>query len=263
MSSPLGLGKTLSPIESVAEWGFRMKCPKCGADNADGKLFCGDCGSELKKSPIKTTESSGTRGCVSCGRPIDWNAKFCKYCGHAYEEGATGAPKSDNSPAGGQNRTCVRCGRIIDWDANFCQYCGYDFRVSGGANNGWVAVAGGILLIIASSLGLIGAIINFIEGEIGVSAYVWYYGYSYAHYKIALWSGVSGLILFPMGIIGGAFAIAKRHWGVSLLLSIPAVIANILLIISLCIVVLFAIPALIMGIIGLSLIAVSSKQFTH
>jgi len=251
----LGLGKTLSPIESVAEWEFRMKCPKCGADNADGKLFCGDCGSELKKSPIKTTESSGTRGCVSCGRPIDQNAKFCKYCGHAYEEGATGAPKSDNSSAGGQNRICVGCGRTIDWDANFCQYCGYDFRVSGGANKGREAFVGGLLLIIASSLGLIGAVINFfiLSG--------WDYYGDYGYYIFALWSGVSGMILFPMGIIGGAFAIAKRHWMVSVLLSIPAVIASILLDISMYIGTLFAIPAFIMGIIGLILIAVSSKQF--
>jgi len=226
-----------------------MKCPKCGADNADGKLFCGDCGSELKKSPIKTTESSGTRGCVSCGRPIDWNAKFCKYCGHAYEEGATGAPKSDNSSAEGQDRNCVGCGRTIDWDANVCQYCGHDFRVSGGANKGRGASTGGILLIIASSVGLIGAIINSIH-----SFSSWYYPFAQP-------SGALGLILFPMAIIGGAFAIAKRHWMVSLLLSIPAVIASILLIISMYIGILFAIPALIMGIIGLILIAVSSKQF--
>jgi predicted RNA-binding Zn-ribbon protein involved in translation (DUF1610 family) len=26
----------------------------------------------------------GTRICVSCGRPIDWNAEICTYCGHTY-----------------------------------------------------------------------------------------------------------------------------------------------------------------------------------
>jgi len=28
--------------------------------------------------------NTGTRGCVSCGRAISWDANVCPYCGHDY-----------------------------------------------------------------------------------------------------------------------------------------------------------------------------------
>jgi RNA polymerase subunit RPABC4/transcription elongation factor Spt4 len=225
-----------------------MKCSKCGAENNEGTRFCGDCGKELETRLIER-EKGMMKGCVSCGRKIEWDAKFCKFCGHAYGEGATGAPKSDTSSARGQSRTCVGCGRTIDWDANVCQYCGYDFRDSGGAKKGKAALAGGILLIVASALGLTGSVFN------GLIGYGWY--------SFTIESGILGLFLFPMSIVGGALAITKRYWIVSLILSIPAVIASILLIIGWWFGMLLAIPALILGIIGLILIAISSRQFKN
>jgi len=30
--------------------------------------------------------AQGDRRCVSCGRPIDWNALFCPHCGHNYSQ---------------------------------------------------------------------------------------------------------------------------------------------------------------------------------
>ena len=225
-----------------------MKCSKCGAENNEGTRFCGDCGKELETRLIER-EKGMMKGCISCGRKIEWDAKFCKFCGHAYGEGATGAPKSDTSSARGQSRTCVGCGRTIDWDANVCQYCGYDFRDSGGAKKGKTAFAGGIILVIAASVGLVGSFIN------GFAGYYWY-SFSQA-------SGLLGMILFPLSIVGGAFAIIRKYWIVSLILSIPAVIAGILLIIGYYFGIFFGPPALVMGIIGLVLIAVSSKQFKH
>src|SRR5919197_2577865 len=44
-------------------------CPSCGAENLDGKRFCGDCGSPLAV------------GCPSCGAENPPGKKFCGDCG--------------------------------------------------------------------------------------------------------------------------------------------------------------------------------------
>ncbi len=60
-----------------------MKCEACGADNPDGMRFCGNCGRPLM---VPAVEVAGTksRNCVSCGRPIGWDANICMYCGYDY-----------------------------------------------------------------------------------------------------------------------------------------------------------------------------------
>jgi predicted nucleic acid-binding Zn ribbon protein len=60
-----------------------MKCPICGAENPEGKKFCGDCGKPLAVAPPTHVESK-SRNCVACGRALDWDAKICQYCGHDY-----------------------------------------------------------------------------------------------------------------------------------------------------------------------------------
>jgi len=51
-----------------------MKCPSCGADNPDGKKFCGDCGKALPQQLF--------RMCMKCGRSINWDSNLCPYCGY-------------------------------------------------------------------------------------------------------------------------------------------------------------------------------------
>ena len=46
-----------------------MRCPACGAENPDGKRFCGDCGASLAAS------------CAACGAPLEPGKRFCGDCG--------------------------------------------------------------------------------------------------------------------------------------------------------------------------------------
>jgi class 3 adenylate cyclase/tetratricopeptide (TPR) repeat protein len=50
-----------------------MKCTRCGADNADGRKFCLDCGAAL------------TQACRVCGTGNEPGAKFCGECGTRLE----------------------------------------------------------------------------------------------------------------------------------------------------------------------------------
>lgn len=59
--------------------------------------------------------------CVSCGKELDENSKFCKYCGAKQEE----APKPESvQPAAAGTVTCVSCGKEIAANMKFCKYCG-------------------------------------------------------------------------------------------------------------------------------------------
>ena len=70
-----------------------MKCPKCGADLADGVLFCRECGARV--------DAVQKRFCRECGAVLKSNAKFCSNCGAKVEiltdispEGSLQAPDS-------------------------------------------------------------------------------------------------------------------------------------------------------------------------
>ncbi len=65
-----------------------MKCDGCGLVNPEGMKFCGNCGRPLV-APQAVTVESRSRNCVSCGRPIGWDAFICMYCGYDYR----GKPK--------------------------------------------------------------------------------------------------------------------------------------------------------------------------
>ena len=54
-----------------------MICPNCGAENAVGQKFCGDCGHSLGRT------------CPSCGTPYPEGRRFCGECGTALTQAAT------------------------------------------------------------------------------------------------------------------------------------------------------------------------------
>src|SRR5919204_1461443 len=56
---------------------FSMICPNCGAENAVGQKFCGDCGHSLGRT------------CPSCGTPYPEGRRFCGECGTALTQAAT------------------------------------------------------------------------------------------------------------------------------------------------------------------------------
>jgi class 3 adenylate cyclase/tetratricopeptide (TPR) repeat protein len=61
-----------------------VRCPSCGADNADHRKFCGECGAGLQAP------------CPTCGAPTDPGTRFCGECGAPLGQAAalpTPAPK--------------------------------------------------------------------------------------------------------------------------------------------------------------------------
>ena len=71
-----------------------MKCPKCGNEVADGKKFCGKCGTKLEAVTQEQPSSAKAAVCPSCGAPVAPGKKFCGKCG-AKLEGA--APAQDDA----------------------------------------------------------------------------------------------------------------------------------------------------------------------
>ena len=54
-------------VRLARRWGVR--CPACGGETPDGRLFCEDCGAPL----------AGT--CSTCGAQLDAGRRFCGFCG--------------------------------------------------------------------------------------------------------------------------------------------------------------------------------------
>ena len=60
----------LAPPKSILEQQVASVCERCGAEIIAGAKHCIKCGALLK-----------SLGCVSCGTPNPFDAKFCKNCG--------------------------------------------------------------------------------------------------------------------------------------------------------------------------------------
>src|SRR3954471_16845599 len=64
-----------------------MICPRCGANVASGKKFCGDCGSPLPWL------------CSACGSENPPGKRFCADCGAALADGATAVQEPLTAPS--------------------------------------------------------------------------------------------------------------------------------------------------------------------
>jgi len=64
-----------------------MNCPKCGADNRDGRRFCGDCG-----APLEVV-------CASCGFSNEPGESFCGGCGTPVAATSGAQPAAPESSA--------------------------------------------------------------------------------------------------------------------------------------------------------------------
>ena len=78
----------------------QMKCTNCGADLAEGVLFCRECGAKVETALQKK------RFCRECGAEIPAGAKFCIECGArlipeapVYEETPDFGQPHDQAPA--------------------------------------------------------------------------------------------------------------------------------------------------------------------
>ena len=143
----------------------------------------------------------------------------------------------------GATRNCVQCGRSIGLDANVCPYCGHDYRALAMAppkKQSVMPLIGGVMIIIA------GLIEIGYGGLLAVS--------SSASSSIPLVGGdvssilaVCGAILIILGLVallGGIFALMRKHFGLAVLGGIFGLLG-------------WFIP----GLIGLILVAVSKDEF--
>ncbi|MBQ3011171.1 MAG: zinc ribbon domain-containing protein, partial [Oscillospiraceae bacterium] len=56
-------------------------CPTCGAVIAEGKKFCGECGTKIEIPAAP----AGPKHCSGCGAEIPEGRKFCSECGAKVE----------------------------------------------------------------------------------------------------------------------------------------------------------------------------------
>ena len=143
--------------------------------------------------------------------------------------------------SGGQaTRNCVSCGRAIAWDANVCPFCGHDYRMQmmppvPQKKDSSLPVAGGALILIAS-LGY------FLGGAFMAASGSALFGLTLGASGWVVGCGIILILLGVLALLGGIFAIQKKHWGIAIIggvLTIPSVL----------------------GLIGLILVAVSRESF--
>jgi hypothetical protein len=58
-----------------------MICPECQSQIAEGKKFCGKCGTELREKTPETVFALPQLTCPRCGSPVSAAKKFCGACG--------------------------------------------------------------------------------------------------------------------------------------------------------------------------------------
>ncbi len=144
-------------------------------------------------------------------------------------------------------RMCVQCGKSLALDANVCPYCGHDYRVQAGPPakkktvmpliGGVLILLGGVLSLVAG-LGLVASVgaldsLMLIDVE-GVNMFE----------DLLTACGIIFIILGLIGILGGVFAMMRKHFGLAVLGGVFALAG-------------WFIPALI----GLILIGVSKDEF--
>lgn len=145
-----------------------------------------------------------------------------------------------STPAAAPTRNCVSCGRSISWDANVCPYCGHDYRMTMAGTppqkkESAMPVIGGILILIVGIIYLgAGGLIAAAGGSV-----IWL---DVEGSEFAVACGVIVLLLGVLVLMGGIFAIQRRHFGLAL-------VAGIL-----------ALPS-VLGIIGLILVIVARDEF--
>ncbi len=68
-----------------------MKCKNCGRDLEDNAKFCKFCGYRVPK------KNNGQVICKSCGKILDSNEKFCKFCGNKIDNNIYDFDEEDNN----------------------------------------------------------------------------------------------------------------------------------------------------------------------
>lgn len=74
-------------------------CPKCGKANAEGVIYCGECGNKIGKLKIS---------CPECSNDVEEGAKFCTFCGTSMIK----------------KIICKNCSTENEKGTKFCKECG-------------------------------------------------------------------------------------------------------------------------------------------
>ena len=102
---------------------FIQICPACNNKLPATAIFCGFCGTNLKKSDkavVKESSSLETT-CIKCNKKINKNATFCPYCGEPKIQSDKKESKSDETiPI----KKCPNCNKEILETSKFCGFCG-------------------------------------------------------------------------------------------------------------------------------------------
>ncbi len=189
-----------------------MRCGKCGAENADYVVYCGQCGSEL---PRRTADDS-----------IEAEASAPR----------TPAVEPSSARMEPEMRYCTQCGKQISASADWCTFCGKRPWVS--ASRPWdetswgpgsdyphyaevtktsktnYAVVGGVLAIVAGIFALLQ----------GVVTMIWSSSYFVGGGLVCLCGGISAL--FGLGsIFGGSCAMKSENFGLAIVGAILGMIS--------------------------------------
>ena len=127
--------------------------------------------------------------------------------------GASGTPTT---------RNCVNCGRSIAWDANVCQYCGHDYRAQAAGpaphEKGVLSLVGGIFILIAGLMGIFAGIVLLTINLDQLDQYgIDVAGATDIIEDILKVCGAIWLIFGLIALMGGAFGIMRKHFGLVIL----------------------------------------------
>ena len=163
----------------------------------------------------------------------------------------------EGPPATSPDRRCVTCGRAIEWRMNVCPYCGHDYRVVAGPPTKprtSKPVIGGTLVILAGILALAMGVFYIVvepsdlenlgyspvsEADLSLSEVV----------DILGTCGIIEIVIGLIAIVGGAFAIMRKRFGLAIAGAVVGMIG-----------VGFLVGGL-LGLVGLILIAISRSEF--
>jgi len=163
---------------------------------------------------------------------------------------------SEGSGQAGQIvRSCISCGRPIDFNANVCPYCGYDYRMPvmmgpPPVRKTGTPVAGGALVIIAGILALANGFLYLAITSSDLPGITLPQGITPQDFEsIMRVCGAIEIIFGIVAILGGIFAVQRKHFGLSILGSVMGMLG-----------LGFTFGGL-LGLIGLILVAISRKEF--
>ena len=112
-----------------------MYCPKCGADNPEGSIFCGDCGAPLAEgepqleAPASPAAAEGPVRCSHCGADNAAGAVFCSTCRGVLSAPSAGAPSGIEPRSADEEKLpkrCPSCGGPVYLGQARCRRCGAD-----------------------------------------------------------------------------------------------------------------------------------------